>query len=322
MIYAHCFSSKLLVHHFDDRPICCAFHDIDGTHSLIRDWPPVMSIVLDSVIQNGLQEDFDSVENCQKLIEAAGREPHIETDRFCIQSAGLSALTQMEWAIRRAVEEGSIQIPCDKELNTRKVELIWNGQEIFNDMPDSPEMEFMLREKTSRLFRFYEKVLNGFCRDKNLNKAKKAPDLYRVKGSMEFLRFLHENNVKNYFVTGAVVERGMGMFEEVQALGYPLGEGKMVEDIIGSTWDEKLPKNVIMERLSKKLGVRGEEILVVGDGRAEITAGVEMGAVTLSRLPEEALIQRELHSRLGTNLIVSDYTDSRLYQYFILESAK
>ena len=31
---------------FGEREILYALHDIDGTHSLIRDWPPVMSIVL------------------------------------------------------------------------------------------------------------------------------------------------------------------------------------------------------------------------------------------------------------------------------------
>ena len=316
MIYAHCFPSALLSHPFENRWITCAFHDIDGTHSLLRQWPPVMSIVLDRVIHNGLPDDFDSPENCRRLIKATGKEPHPETDRFCVQSAGLSALTQMEWAIRRAVEEGTVHVACDAALNTRKIQLIWKGQELFDDMPDSPEMETMLREKTPRLFRCYETVLNGYCRDKNLEAAKRDPERFRVKGSMEFLHFLRENGVKNYFVTGAVVERGMGMFEEVQTLGYPLGKGKLVEDIIGSSWDEKLPKNVIMGRLRETLGLRGEQILVVGDGRAEITAGVEMGALTLSRLPEEAEVQRQLHRQLNTHLIVADYTDPLLRKYF------
>ena len=73
-----------------------AFHDIDGTHSLIRDWPPVMSICLYDVIKNGLPEDFDSIKNQKRLISLAGTMKLPETDQFCIESAGLSALTQME----------------------------------------------------------------------------------------------------------------------------------------------------------------------------------------------------------------------------------
>ena len=87
----------------DTYKIKYAFHDIDGTHSLIRDWPPVMSICLYDVIENGLPNDFDSFENQQRLISLAGTMKLPETDQFCIESAGLSALTQMEWAIRRAV---------------------------------------------------------------------------------------------------------------------------------------------------------------------------------------------------------------------------
>ena len=40
------------------RKIVCAFHDIDGTHSLIRNWPPVMSRVLYDTIVNGIPENL------------------------------------------------------------------------------------------------------------------------------------------------------------------------------------------------------------------------------------------------------------------------
>ena len=96
--------------HGENREIVCAFHDIDGTHSLIREWPPVMSICLYDVIVNGLPEDFDSKENEKRLIEICGTKALPETDKFCVESAGLSALTQMEWAIRRAVEEKTVAV--------------------------------------------------------------------------------------------------------------------------------------------------------------------------------------------------------------------
>ncbi|MBN1553496.1 MAG: hypothetical protein JXA11_02030, partial [Phycisphaerae bacterium] len=90
------------------RGITHVFHDIDGTHSLIRDWPPVMSLTLHTVIFEGLPDGYDSPDNVRRLVEIVGAQPLEETDRFCVESAGLSALTQMEWAIRRAVEAGSI----------------------------------------------------------------------------------------------------------------------------------------------------------------------------------------------------------------------
>ena len=266
MLKAHDTNSDIIINHFEDMEIGYAFHDIDGTHSLIREWPPVMSICLYDVIINGVPEDFDSKENEKRLIEECGRKVLPETDRFCIESAGLSALTQMEWAIRRAVEEGTVKINCDMATNSEIIKRIWDGEEIFDELPETEEMNKMLAEKTPRLFKLYEAVLNGYCRDKNLEKAKKDPKSFQVPGSVEFMKFLKDNGVKNYFVTGAVVEKGMGMHEEVEGLGYKIGKGELVEDILGSTWTEKMPKEMVMKKLRNDLGVDGKNVLVVGDG--------------------------------------------------------
>jgi len=319
MIKAKYIDSEIVINSFKDREITYAFHDIDGTHSLIREWPPVMSICLYDVIVNGINEEFDSIENQKRLIDLAGSKPLPETDRFCIESAGLSALTQMEWAIRRAVEEGTITINCNMENNSAIIKRIWAGEEYYDDLPDTDEMKAMLSDKTPRLFKLYEAVLNGYCRDKNLEIAKKDPDKFLVGGSMEFMKMLSDNGVKNYFVTGAVVEKGMGMHEEVEALGFKIGEGELVEDIIGSTWTEKMPKDMVMKKMMRELGLKGENILVVGDGRAEISAGVEMGALCISRLPKEATYQRKLHHELGSNIIVEDYLGDELKDVFFTE---
>ena len=72
MITAKNNNSSIVINPFSDRKIRYAFHDIDGTHSLIREWPPVMSICLYDVILNGLPENFDSDENRIRLINKAG----------------------------------------------------------------------------------------------------------------------------------------------------------------------------------------------------------------------------------------------------------
>lgn len=314
MLKAYNIESDIIINSFEDTEIKYAFHDIDGTHSLIREWPPVMSICLYDVIINGLSENFDSEENAKRLIEAAGTKKLPETDRFCIESAGLSALTQMEWAIRRSVEEGNIKVNCDMDINSEIIKRIWGGEEIFEDLPETDEMNTMLKDETPRLFKLYEAVLNGYCRDKNLEKAKRNPESFRVPGSMDFMRFLKDNGVKNYFVTGAVVEKGMGMYEEVEALGYNIGKGELIEDIIGSTWTEKMPKEMVMKKLLEELGINGKNVLVVGDGRAEIFAGAEMGSVVISRLPKTAQYQRKLHKELGSNIVVEDYLCGELFE--------
>ena len=118
----------------------------------------------------------------------------------------------------------------------------------------------------------------------------------------------------HYFVTGAVIYKRPdgqlegGMYDEALAIEFEIGQGKMVEAICGSTWDKKMPKVDVMKELCRELEVNPENILVVGDGRSEIHAGVEMGAVTISRLPNHATRQREIHKQLGTNVILADFT--------------
>lgn len=314
MIQTIYMNSPLVITPFKKRLITYAFHDIDGTHSLIRDWPPVMSIVLNDVIENGLDEGYDSEEFVKRLVINAGTKPLPETDRFCVESAGLSALTQMEWAIRRAVEEKTINIECDMAMNSEKIKLIWEGKEELDYLAETEEMKKMLESNTPRLFKYYERVLNGYCRDKNLVLARKDPESFRIKGSFKFLKYLKDNGVKNYFVTGAVVQKGMGMFEEVETLGYKIGPDKLIEDIIGSTWTDKIPKNVIMNSLLERYGVKGENTLVVGDGRSEIKAGVDMNSFTISRLSENMHYQKQLHIKMGTNMIVEDFEKEDIYK--------
>ena len=299
-----------IINAVEDREIVCAFHDIDGTHSLIRNWPPVMSRVLYDTAVNGIPENLTSEENINRLVSLCGIEDLEETDRFCIESAGLSALTQMEWAIRRNQEMTNGEF--NSETNSEIIELIWKGEEKFESFNEPEEYLNYLNEKTPKLFWVYEQVLNRYCRDNNLKKAKENPEEFLIPGSMEFMEYLHKKGIKNYFVTGAVVDKSivppMGMYEEVLGLGFQIGEGKAVEDILGSTWDEKIPKDEVMRRLVKDLGIDGKNVLVIGDGRSEISAGVALGAVTVSILPENATRQRELHTELGTNMIISDYT--------------
>lgn len=307
-----------IINEIENRTIKYAFHDIDGTHSLIRNWPPVMSRVLYDTAMNGIPEDLTSEENINRLVSLCDTEVLEETDKFCIESAGLSALTQMEWAIRRNQELTNGKF--DSETNSKIIELIWKGEEKFENFSEPQEYLDYLNEVTPKLFRVYEQVLNRFCRDNNLKKAKENPNAFLVDGSKEFIKYLHDNGVKNYFVTGAVVDKNieppMGMYEEVLGLGFEIGEGKIIEDILGSTWDEKIPKEDVMYRLAKDFDINGENILVIGDGRSEITAGVKLGAVTMSILPESSTRQRELHIELGTDIIVPDYTADDLKKIF------
>ena len=158
-------------------------------------------------------------------------------------------------------------------------------------------------------------------RDRNLADAELHPEAWRVPGSMEFLEYLRDCGVHNYFVTGAVVEydssgRTLGtMAEEVRTLGFGPGPGMAVEKLIGSTWNERLSKSRIMIDLCAREHIDPGALLIVGDGRGEITAGRSLNAVTMSRLPRTATRAREIHKALHTNLLVEQYDLAQIKQF-------
>ena len=75
-------NNSLAAKEFDLREIKYAFHDIDGTHSLIRDWPPVMSIVLHYASENGVPDGYDNDDNLKRIIEKPERKNFLRPIRF------------------------------------------------------------------------------------------------------------------------------------------------------------------------------------------------------------------------------------------------
>lgn len=312
-----------LVTPFEKRQITHAFFDIDGTCSLIREWVPVMALVTGFVARNGMPDLTDPREIAAQ-ISTGSPEDFPEGFRFAVESAGLSALTQMEWALRCAAENGKLRLPAlNKAVNRQIIEAIWQGEELFDDHIETPELRKTLAEKSSILFKAYEILLLSMCRDRNLAAARKDPQRFLVPGIVEFMSFLRDHGVRNYFVTGAVVEPdGTGtMFEEIEALGLAPAPGGLAERLIGSSWNEKLPKDKIMEQLVLSEGISGKSLLVVGDGRSEVAAGVKLGALVISRLNNNDLRQREIHRRLHTNMIIDHY-DMQTISAFMADSVK
>ena len=296
-----------VVNKFAGAEIKYVFHDIDGTHSLIRDWVPVMTLVTGAVAAYGMFPG--SAAEAARAISRHSPAEFPEAERFAVESAGLSALTQMEWALRMSRRLTGSSTP----LNEKIIQAIWQGEERFEDAGESPEELAQLKKHSSELFRVYEILLLEMCRNKNLAAARLDPVAWQVPGSMEFLQYLHQNGVKNFFVTGAVVEYDQNgqptgsMAEEVAALGYSIGSGQLIEKFCGSSWHTKQPKVEIMRQLCESENIRPENLLIVGDGRSEIAAAVEIGAIAVSRLDKSAIKQREIHRKLKTNVIVPDY---------------
>ena len=309
-----------VVRNFTPREIKYVFHDIDGTHSLIRDWVPVMTLVTGAVAAYGMFPG--SAAEVAKAISMHSPSEFPEAERFAVESAGLSALTQMEWALRMSYRITNNSTP----LNEKIIQAIWQGEERFENAGESPEELAELKKQSSELFHVYEILLLEMCRNKNLAAAKENPTAWQVPGSMEFLQYLYRNGVKNYFVTGAVVEYDKenqptgSMAEEVAALGYAIGENLLIEKFCGSSWHTKQPKVEIMRQLCETENIQPENLLIVGDGRSEIAAAAALGAAAMSRLDKTAVKQREIHRKIGTDIIVQDYKN--IDRIFSIDSSK
>ena len=313
-----------LVTPFEKRHITHAFFDIDGTCSLIREWVPVMALVTGFTARHGLP-DAGSPAEIAKKISCCDPQDFPEGFKFAVESAGLSALTQMEWALRCAANKGKLDLPgLDQQINRKIIELIWNGKELFDEFNEPEMLRNIIAQKSSLLFKAYEILLLDMCRNRNLEKAKKDPSRFMVPGITDFMCFLKNCGVRNYFVTGAVVEPdGSGtMFEEIDALGLAPSPGGLAERLIGSTWNEKLPKDKIMEKIAAAEGINGGQLLVIGDGRSEISAGVKMGALVISRLNKNDLRQREIHRSLKTNMIFDHYDMQMIHSFMSQESER
>ena len=302
-------SSIEVVNPSGTRKITHAFFDIDGTCSLIREWVPVMALVTGFTSQYGLPQG-DTPQEMADAIALHEPEEFPEGFKFAIESAGLSALTQMEWALRCAADNDKLHLPgFDKSVNKQIIADIWSGKELFDHYNEPAQLRSFLTEKGSFLFKAYEILLLSMCRNRNLALAKENPQKFLVPGIVEFMTFLKECGVKSYFVTGAVVEPdGTGtMFEEIDALGLAPAENGLAQKLIGSTWNEKLPKDKIMQQLVIKENINPDSLLVIGDGRSEVSAGVQLGAYVISRLNLTDTRQREIHKQLKTNIIVDHY---------------
>ncbi len=314
-------SSIELINSFGKREITHVIHDIDGTHSLIREWAPAMSLAMHYAMTCGFENDFDSAENLAVLIERVGKEDLTEMDVTSLEFAGYSALTQLEYGIRRGFEEGNYPARLDAVLtpealkaNSEILVMMRSGREVFDDIDEPAEIKAFIKETAPPLFILYEKILNKACRDRNTEDARQNPEKWRVKDSIKFMKHLKRLGCINHFVTGAVIYDDGGMREEVEVCGFEVGPGKLVESLRGSSWDQKLPKDDWIRSIIAEENIDPAKVLIVGDGRTEIKVGVEIGAVVISRLPKDEELQRKIQIGLGTHMIVADYSDPAIYE--------
>jgi len=118
-------------------------------------------------------------------------------------------------------------------------------------------------------------------RKASISNGVKKKQSYLMKGSEEFLQALKRKGIDLYVASGTDQP---DVLEEAETLGLT----KYFKEIAGAPLGEiDCSKEAVLRRLIHDNQFQGQEVVVIGDGKIEITLGREAGAVTLGLASDE-----------------------------------
>jgi phosphoglycolate phosphatase-like HAD superfamily hydrolase len=176
--------------------------------------------------------------------------------------------------------------------------------------------EFNLVPKEAILDKFgYKEIYNtGLMKmvDKRmakLNSGQLTVQDFTMKGAVGFLHTLKEKGVRIYLASGT--DKG-DVINEAKSLGYDdLFDG----GIYGSVGDiSKYSKKMVIEDIIKKNNLKGNELLVIGDGPVEIKECRKANGIAIGIASDEVRrygLNKEKRSRLiksGAQIIIPDFS--------------
>ncbi len=146
-------------------------------------------------------------------------------------------------------------------------------------------------------------------RIKAVEEGKQKPEEYMICGVKDFLEALCARGIKIFVASGTdhpdVVRevKALGLFDYfTEIAGAPVGQASC-------------SKEAVLRRLINERGLRGQQLLVVGDGKVEIGLGREVGAITLGAATDEVNrrgineVKRRRLIKAGAHAIVGDFVD-------------
>ena len=173
-----------------------------------------------------------------------------EVKEYIDQSTGIQTIFQMQWLAQTVKKYGN---------NPNASEDPWWYKEEYN----------------RRLMKMVEVRIN------QLASGEKQKDDFLMKGSIDFLEALKQSGIEIYAASGTdhpdVVKESscLGIYPYfVEVAGAPVGRADC-------------SKEAVLRRLIEEKGLKGDELLVVGDGKVEIALGREVGAVTIGIASDE-----------------------------------
>ena len=139
----------------------------------------------------------------------------------------------------------------------------------------------------------------------------------RVPMSLEFLRSLRDMGITCYLASGTDVEFVQNEAELLGVADFFNG------GIFGALRDyQKFSKAMVIQNILSDFGLRGSELLIVGDGYVEIENAKAVGAIAIGVASIEDNVynmnadKRERLIRAGADIIIPDFRDgARLLEY-------
>ena len=140
-----------------------------------------------------------------------------------------------------------------------------------------------------------------------ISAGERRPEDFLIKGSIEFLKSLTDAGVEIYAASGT---DHPDVCKEAELLGL----NKYFREIRGAPLGKSdCSKEGVLRMLAAENGLLGPELVVIGDGKVEISLGREAGAVTLGvasdedRLSGVNPIKRERLVKAGAHAITGDF---------------
>ena len=201
------------------------------------------------------------------------------------ESTGIQTIFQMKWLVEMVRQYG---------LNSNPAADPWDYKAEYNRRL----MQTVLQRRQS--------LVDGSVRRED----------FMIRGSEDCLRRLVNQGVQLYVASGT---DDLDVKQEVEALGLAAYFTRITGAPAGR---ENCSKESVIRELIGQQGVRGDQLVVVGDGKVEIAIGRENGARTLGIASDERAltgvnpVKRTRLVQAGADAIVGDLTDAGLMSDF------
>ena len=209
--------------------------------------------------------------------EDAPLELQKEIDDYIDQSTGIQTVYQMQWLKERVEKEGRNKEGHDE----------WWYKEQYNNR---------LMEQVSKRLERLEKGID-------------KPEQYLIKGAIDFLLELKNHGVDLYLASGTDNK-------DVQREAKALGCDKYFTMIKGAPEHvAACSKEAVIKMILEEKNIKGEELLLVGDGKVEIALGKEAGGYAIGAATnEEALqgvnpVKKQRLIKAGADVLVGDFSE-------------